>query len=92
MKKLLLLTISIIFLSACKSNGWSDKDVEKAMSTCTGTESQCQCMIKKMEKRFDSYNEMININETKNEDEIMEDFKWMVESAEDCGVDWEDIK
>jgi len=91
MKKILLLAITSMFLISCGGGGWSDADVAMAMDECEGTTEQCDCMIKKMENKFDSYNELMNFDENATEDELMEMFGWMLESAEDCGVDLENF-
>ena len=43
-----------------------------AMIDCECKElEQCDCMISKMEKKFDSYSAMMNFDQTATEDEVM---------------------
>ena len=80
-----------MFLISCGGGGWSDEDKTMAMNECEGTTDQCDCIINKMEKKFDSYDDMMNFDQIATEDELMEMFSWMLEAAEDCGVDLENF-
>ena len=91
MKKILLLTTISMFLISCGGGGWSEDDRNMAMSECEGTSEQCDCMINKMEKKFDSYSAMMNFDQKATEDEVMEMFGFLLEAAEDCGVDLDDF-
>tara|TARA_B100001029_G_C15043167_1_gene445138 strand:+ start:531 stop:812 length:282 start_codon:yes stop_codon:yes gene_type:complete len=92
MKKILLLSITGMFLMSC-GGGWSDEDVAKAMKDCTeqggNSESACECVIEKSESKFESYEAMMNkmdIGPVDTEEEA-ELFKWVMEVSKDCGID-----
>ena len=94
MKKLLLLTLTGLFLISCGGGGnWSDADVSMAISECVEDDgmakSDCECMVNQLSKKFDSFNEMETTFEDDNyttDDEKMELMKWMFEMMGDCDI------
>ena len=75
MKKLLLLSITGMFLMSC-GGGWSEDDQQAFLNDCPG--DACECYLKASEKKFDDYAEF---QDAFGQEEHME---WAEEVEEKC--------
>tara|TARA_B100000902_G_scaffold182872_1_gene175618 strand:+ start:136 stop:429 length:294 start_codon:yes stop_codon:yes gene_type:complete len=92
MKKLLLLTITGMFLISCGGGGWSNEDVSKAVNECVEDDgmakSDCECLVKQAEDKWDSYDEMMAMqeNDDPSEEEMADIMTWAMQAMADCDI------
>ena len=92
MKKFFLLAITGMFLISCGSGGWSDEDISKAVNECVEDDgmakSDCECLVKQAQEKWDSFDEMSTMtdNDDLSEEEMDDMMKWAMQAMIDCDI------